>query len=414
MIRTIACVTLCLLAAAPDDIVPPAAPPQKPPAAVPGDAPASAPPSAAPAAPVSLPPVNRRWLDKLDAIDRTALDGVLGYRMPAFPADGVWIGDAVATDSLKGKVVLIQSFSTATSSGKLAVSKTASAAKQAIADGDLVFMAVHTPNGAAGAEKALRKPAAPTLIDETGRFCDALGAFGTPVNVLIDRDGVVRYAGLNNIGLKAAIKELCAEQPKGIQPAPRPAPIAGTSLVNLPAPTDAVDTRFKQDRRGHPAPEFYVESWITAIPDPAGKVLVIDFWATWCAPCRQAIPHMSELQTHYRDSVCVVGVTSETKQAFDSGMNSQKLLPSAFSYALAADASGAMSGFYGVGGIPACVIVTSDGIVRWQGAPDGLTQSLLDPIVAANQEWYRAASANFARDRWRAALKNAPDRPLGR
>jgi thiol-disulfide isomerase/thioredoxin len=329
--------------------------------------------------------------------------------MPPLPTNGTWLGDAPDAAALKGKVVLIQSFTSADSSSKAMLGKAATTAKQALADGDLVLIGLHTPEGADGAAKALRKPAAPTLVDSKGAFCDELGVFRSPVNVLIDRDGTVRYAGLSSSGLKAAIKELCAEAPRGTEAPSRPAAAAGPAQADLPAPNDAVDPRFKQDRRGQPAPTFYVESWLTPTPDPSGKVLVIDFWATWCVPCVAAIPHMNELQAHYGDQVVVVGVTSEAPDACRTGMNAKSLR---MNYAIASDRSGGMSSFYGVGGIPACVVVTSDGIVRWQGAPNGLTAALLDPIVKANREWCAKAGAAMKDGRWAKALKDAPDRPV--
>jgi len=409
MLRLAACIVLFLVAAAPDDIVPPAAPPAKQPPAAPSG-PADAPASKPNAQPVSLPPVPVKWLEKLDGIDRASLDAMRGWRMPPLPENATWIGDAPAAAALKGKVVLIQAFTTADSSSKAMLGKAATATKQAIVDGDLVLIGLHTPEGADGAAKALRKPAAPTLVDSTGALCDALGVFRAPVNMLIDRDGTVRYAGLSTTGLKAAIKELCAESAGARQPQPRPATAAGPAQADLPAPNDAVDPRFTQDRRGQQAPTFYVESWLTPTPDPTGKVLVIDFWATWCGPCVAAIPHMNELAQHYGNQVVVVGVSSEAADACKTGMNAKNLR---MNYAIASDSSGAMSGFYGVKGIPACVVVTSDGVVRWQGAPNGLTAALLDPIVKANNEWFAKAMGSMKDGRWAKALKNAPDRPVG-
>jgi hypothetical protein len=118
---------------------------------------------------------------------------------------------------------------------------------------------------------------------------------------------------------------------------------------------------------------------------------------------------MNELAQHYGNQVVVVGVSSEAADACKTGMNSKSLR---MNYAIACDRSGAMSGFYGVNGIPACVVVTSDGIVRWQGAPQGLTQALLDPIVTANAEWFAKASQAMKDGRWAKALKEAPDRPV--
>jgi thiol-disulfide isomerase/thioredoxin len=45
--------------------------------------------------------------------------------------------------------------------------------------------------------------------------------------------------------------------------------------------------------------------------DLAGKVTLINFWATWCAPCRAEIPDLVKLQEKYRDHLIIVGVVSE-------------------------------------------------------------------------------------------------------
>jgi thiol-disulfide isomerase/thioredoxin len=66
-----------------------------------------------------------------------------------------------------------------------------------------------------------------------------------------------------------------------------------------------------------PAPEFDV----TLLGSKArlqrdklrGKVVVLDFWATWCGPCRAAIPHLNGLHSKYKDrGVVVVGITDES------------------------------------------------------------------------------------------------------
>ncbi|KAI8594587.1 thioredoxin-like protein [Dissophora ornata] len=48
------------------------------------------------------------------------------------------------------------------------------------------------------------------------------------------------------------------------------------------------------------------------VPEGRTKVVVLEFWATWCGPCLQSIPHLSELQRKYKDvDVTIVGSTNE-------------------------------------------------------------------------------------------------------
>ena len=63
---------------------------------------------------------------------------------------------------------------------------------------------------------------------------------------------------------------------------------------------------------GNPAPELKVTSWInseaTTLEKLKGKVIVLDFWATWCGPCISSIPHTNELAEKYKDKVVIIGV----------------------------------------------------------------------------------------------------------
>ena len=54
----------------------------------------------------------------------------------------------------------------------------------------------------------------------------------------------------------------------------------------------------KQLSVGDPAPGLDIDMWVKGeeVSIESGKVYVIDFWATWCVPCRRSIPHLSELQ----------------------------------------------------------------------------------------------------------------------
>ncbi|MEN6626626.1 MAG: TlpA disulfide reductase family protein [Candidatus Sumerlaeia bacterium] len=69
------------------------------------------------------------------------------------------------------------------------------------------------------------------------------------------------------------------------------------------------------------SPPLQVAEWIKGDPvniaDGLGKnVYLIEFWATWCPPCRRSIPHLTELQKQYKDKgLVVVGISTEDANA---------------------------------------------------------------------------------------------------
>jgi thiol-disulfide isomerase/thioredoxin len=68
---------------------------------------------------------------------------------------------------------------------------------------------------------------------------------------------------------------------------------------------------------GDAAPPLKIAEWIKGDPvelsEGAGKtIFVVEFWATWCAPCRETIPHLTKLQQAYNDkNVVIVAVSNE-------------------------------------------------------------------------------------------------------
>lgn len=141
-----------------------------------------------------------------------------------------------------------------------------------------------------------------------------------------------------------------------------------------------------QSQLGKPAPAFSVGEWKSlnsemkggTIESMRGEIVVIDFWGTWCPPCRAAMPHNSEMAEKYADKqVRVVGICNTNKS--ESMMETAEKHDGHF--AMAADQDDKTKTAYGVQWWPYYVIVDRDGIVRAAGVKSDNISKIVDRLL---------------------------------
>ena len=158
---------------------------------------------------------------------------------------------------------------------------------------------------------------------------------------------------------------------------------------------------------GDQAPPLTVAKWLKGDPVEefeAGKVYVVEFWATWCGPCRTSIPHLTELQERYKDKgVTIVGVDA-FEQDFSEAAPFVEEMGDKMVYSVAQDSvpegksagDGAMAKNWmdaaGQNGIPTAFVVNGDGVVAWIGHPMSMDEPL-EQIVAGDYDIEAAAKA---------------------
>jgi peroxiredoxin len=93
-----------------------------------------------------------------------------------------------------------------------------------------------------------------------------------------------------------------------------------------------------------------------------GKVVLIDFWATWCGPCKMTIPHVEALYETYRDkNVIVLGISVDDPS---TAANIPSFIEqNGMKYLVVSDSNGTVSSLYGVSSIPRFFIIDKNGRV---------------------------------------------------
>ncbi len=323
-------------------------------------------------------------------------------------------GDILET--LRGKVVVVDFWATWCGPCRKALPENVAMVKE-LADKGLVVIGVH--DAARGSETMEKVAGAagvryPMAIDNAGNSAKAWNVGFWPTYAVIDRKGTLRAIGLQPQHVRAVAEKLLAEKPPAEEGAP--AAPAGKKAPGLAKPVETAkpaepatkdgDASAKSRveplpramlegdgrRRGQvakfdqcpEAPELaFVTQWTntkatmgdaSTLRELRGKVVVLDFWATWCGPCIASIPKANELARKYADQgLVVIGVCRP-----DGGEKMLELVRSkGIEYPVCIDSKGEVNAAYAVDSFPDYYLIDRNGRVR--GA-DVASASLEDAI----------------------------------
>ena len=143
----------------------------------------------------------------------------------------------------------------------------------------------------------------------------------------------------------------------------------------------------EQSLIGQTAPELNIEKYLQApegeksLSALKGKVVVLEFWATWCAPCVAAIPHLNQLNEEFRDKqVQFISVTDESEDIIAPFLKRQEMKSW-----IGLDTDRSAFKAYGVRGIPRTFLIDQKGIIAASLHPAGLSSDMIEKVIAGEK-----------------------------
>lgn len=155
---------------------------------------------------------------------------------------------------------------------------------------------------------------------------------------------------------------------------------------------------FAQVKKGTEVPNFNLDLLNNSpkslmLSELKGKVVWLEFWATWCGPCISAMPHLVDLQQKYKDKLQVIAISNEPEKRI-----AQFLKAKPFDLAFAIDTADLLRKYFPYQLIPHSVLISADGKLINVTSPEKITSQVLDSILNGQEVHLEEKKDNLSTD----------------